>query len=63
LYRKAAENGNIKAQFNLATLYENGEGTEKNLEKAFYWYQKASENGNEAAQYNLVLSYEEQKSI
>ncbi len=24
------------AQYNLALLYENGEGTEKNLEKAFY---------------------------
>src|SRR3990170_2587345 len=29
----------------IAILYENGEGTEKNLEKAFYWYQKSAENG------------------
>ncbi|EXX55639.1 Ste11p [Rhizophagus irregularis DAOM 197198w] len=35
--------------FNLATFYENGEGIEKNLEKAFYWYQEAAENGNEKA--------------
>ncbi|CAB5347617.1 unnamed protein product [Rhizophagus irregularis] len=28
----------------LAIRYENGEGTEKNLEKAFYWYQKVAEN-------------------
>ncbi len=30
-YQKAAENGYIDAQFNLATLYEKGEGTEKLL--------------------------------
>ena len=42
-YLEAAENGNTEAQYNLALLYENGEETEKNLEKAFYWYQKAAE--------------------
>ena len=51
----AAENGDIQAQFNLATLY--GKGIEKNLEKAFYWYQKAVENGNKKAMYNLANSY------
>ncbi len=45
------------AQYNLAILYEDGEGTEKNLEKAFYWYQKAAENGDSMAQYHLALSY------
>jgi len=49
LCQNAAENGNIKAQFNLALLYENGEGIEQNLEKALYWYQKAAENGDAKA--------------
>src|SRR2546423_1223039 len=53
-YQKEAENGNNNAQYSLARLYYNGEGTEKNLEKAFYWYQKAAENGNNNAQYNLA---------
>src|SRR5437773_4818974 len=42
---------------NLAACYYNGEGTEKNLEKAFYWYQKAAENGNNDAMNNLAYSY------
>ncbi|POG70747.1 hypothetical protein GLOIN_2v1613066 [Rhizophagus irregularis DAOM 181602=DAOM 197198] len=29
---------------NLANWYYDGEGTKKNLEKAFYWYQKVAEN-------------------
>ncbi|POG63278.1 hypothetical protein GLOIN_2v1687962, partial [Rhizophagus irregularis DAOM 181602=DAOM 197198] len=41
---KSAENGFTDSMYNLAICYVNGEGTEKNLEKAFYWYQKAAEN-------------------
>jgi hypothetical protein len=44
--------------FNLAVFYKNGNGTEKNLEKAFYWYQKAAEIGGKEAMYNLALCYE-----
>jgi len=36
-YKEAAESVDIEAQYNLATLYYEGEGTEKSLEKAFYW--------------------------
>ncbi|CAB5297795.1 unnamed protein product [Rhizophagus irregularis] len=43
----------------LARCYENGKGTEKNLEKAFHWYQKAAENGDKEAQFNLGVFYEE----
>jgi len=35
-HQKAAENGKINAQYNLASLYYNGEGTEKNLKESFY---------------------------
>src|SRR5687767_14594424 len=39
-YQKAAENGHVKAQYNLVLLYYK----EKNSEKAFYWYQKVATN-------------------
>lgn len=40
----AAENSNI-AQYGLARLYQYGEGTKTNYDKAFYWYKRAAENG------------------
>jgi TPR repeat protein len=43
---------------NLALCYKNGEGIEKNLEKAFDWYQKAAENDIKEAIFNLALLYE-----
>ncbi len=55
--KKAVENGYIGAQYSLAICYDNGEGTEKNLEKAFCWCQKAAENGFKEAQYNLATLY------
>ncbi|EXX62850.1 Ack1p [Rhizophagus irregularis DAOM 197198w] len=43
--------------FSLAMYYENGEGTEKNLEKALYWHQKAAENGFTDSMHNLAIKY------
>ena len=36
-------------------------GTEKNLEKVFYWYQKAAKNGNKNAINNLAIHYKNEK--
>ncbi|RIA80726.1 hypothetical protein C1645_838169 [Glomus cerebriforme] len=51
------EIGNEIAMNSLAIHYYNGEGTEKNLEKAFYWCQEAAENDNKSAMNNLANSY------
>src|SRR3989442_349425 len=52
---------NYTTRYNLARLYyllyNNGKGSEKNLEKTFYWSQKAAESGNDNAQYDLALLY------
>src|SRR5438874_11172263 len=43
--------------FPYTTLFRSGEGTEKSLEKAFYWYQKAAENCDEFAMHRLAECY------
>ena len=49
-YRKAAEQGDAKAQYNLGVCYANGDGVQKNLKQAVFWYRKAAEQGNAFAQ-------------
>ena len=39
---KEAEQGDAKAQFNLGWHFHIGEGVEKNLEKAVYWYERSA---------------------
>jgi TPR repeat protein len=56
-YRKAAEQGNAAAQFNLGLCYDNGEGVVKDEVEAVKWYRKAAEQGLAQAQSNLGLRY------
>lgn len=44
-FERAAQNGNKRAQVNLAYLYENGLGMQPDPEKALYWYSVASGSG------------------
>ena len=55
--RKAAEQGDADAQFNLGAMYANGAGAELDIVEAVNWYRKAAEQGNSAAQFNLGVSY------
>ncbi|MEY3089770.1 MAG: hypothetical protein RL113_86 [Pseudomonadota bacterium] len=48
-----AKKGDPKAQYNLGLMYANGEGVQKNIQKAKQWYEKAAMHGHGAAQYNL----------
>lgn len=46
------------SQNKLGTIYENGEGVEKNMQIAFQWYNKAASNGYKYGYYNLGRHYE-----
>ncbi|UZO00637.1 uncharacterized protein OCT59_011759 [Rhizophagus irregularis] len=54
---KLAKNNDKMAMFNLAICYKDGEGIEKNLEKAFHWYQKAAEKDHIKAMTNLAICF------
>jgi len=61
-FRKAAEAGNVDAEFELGTRYEAGEGVEQNYVEAAYWYRRASEHvpnlgGAGQARFHLGLLY------
>ena len=57
-FRKAAEQGNTGAQFNLGICYLFGHGVEQDFEEAAKWFRKAAEQGNAEAQFNLGVCYE-----
>jgi len=48
-YKKAAEQGDTKAQVNLATMYNAGEGVPENYILAYKWSNLAAARGSEQA--------------
>ncbi|KAI9209420.1 uncharacterized protein BJ171DRAFT_471063 [Polychytrium aggregatum] len=54
-FKQSAESGFVSSQFNLGLYYENGIGTEVNLEQALYWYSKASDHGHPESQRRLFV--------
>ena len=55
--RKAAAQGNARAQCNLGVCYEYGNGVTKDYDEAVKWYRKAAEQGYARAQCNLGVCY------
>jgi TPR repeat protein len=55
--RKAAEQGNARAQFNLGLMYATGQGVPQDYVEAARWFRKAAGQGNASAQYNLGVMY------
>ena len=53
--RTKAKRGEAMAQCDLAKLYETGEGVEKNLNEAAYWYEMAARKGHVKAQSTIGL--------
>ena len=56
-FRKAADQGNASAQFNLGMRYDNGRGVAENDAQAVRWYRKAADQGNADAQNHLGVMY------
>lgn len=53
-WRKAAENGNADAAFNLGYAYERGSGVAREKKTAMEWYKKAGDQGHKEAQKAFV---------
>jgi TPR repeat protein len=56
-YRKAAEQGYAKAQFNLGEMYLRGQGVSKDYAEAINWIQKAADQGDARAEDALGFTY------
>lgn len=52
-----AQIGNPDAMMNVAVMFDNGQGVEKNVTRAAYWYKKSARLGIVEAQYNLADMY------
>ena len=55
--RRAAMNGNAKAQFDLAIMYATGRGVEKNESIAFNWFHKSARRNYAPAKYYMGISF------
>ncbi len=55
LFKNAAEQGNVSAQYKLGICYKNGFG---DYAEAMKWFRKAADQGNAEAQYELGYCYE-----
>ncbi|TCM67074.1 hypothetical protein EC844_110115 [Acinetobacter calcoaceticus] len=56
-YSKAADQDDAKSQYNLAIMYLNGFGTQKNAVKAVEYYRAAALQGDPDSQLQLAIRY------
>ncbi|WP_253250212.1 tetratricopeptide repeat protein [Salmonella enterica] len=56
--QQQADRGDMNAQFQLGRKYHIGDGVERDVEKAVFWYQKAAAQGSAKATNNLGVLYE-----
>ena len=57
LFRKAADQGDARAQAMLGSMYRSGWGVKRDYAQALLWNQKAADAGISDAQFNLGLMY------
>jgi TPR repeat protein len=53
-----AQQGDVKAQFNMGILYEKGHGVPQDFQEAFRWYYLAAAQGDASTQNVLGMLYE-----
>lgn len=58
-----AEQGNVRAQYNIAFMYDSGLGVPVDYDEAAKWYRKAADQGLPDAQHNLAVIYAGGKKI
>ncbi len=63
LLEQAAALDHPHAQYNLAVMYQKGDGVEQNMQKSFFWYEKAANANLAIAQYNLGMIYFEGSTV
>ena len=62
-YRLSANQGYALAQYNLGSMYYNGQGVKKNNAEAARWYRLAAVQGYASAQYTLGVMYENGQGV
>lgn len=56
-YMESAKGGNIYAQYIIAQMYANGEGVDRDMREAAFWYAMAADRGHLKSQNNLANMY------
>src|SRR5271166_678793 len=59
LLQPLADQGDASAQFNLGTMYANGEGVPQDFAEAAKWFRRAADQGHADGQFNLGAMYAE----
>jgi len=58
-YFVGARGGDMRAQMDLASMYDKGWGVPQDIEAAAKWYEAAAKQGLESSQYNIATMYED----
>ncbi|NOX75849.1 MAG: sel1 repeat family protein [Gammaproteobacteria bacterium] len=63
VFKKLAQQGNAEAQYNLAMLYRNGTGVDRDNKQSAMWFRRAAEQDVPDAQYMLGNSYDNGEGV
>lgn len=61
--KRAAAQGNARAQFDLGLMYAKGEGVVKNEKLAFNYFHKAARNNHAEAKFYMGLSFSQGRGV